>query len=263
MGGIGGWKGKRALVTGASSGMGVEWARQLAAAGVDLVLTARRGDLLEALAAELRMRRGVDVRVLVRDLAEPDAAAGLFAELDASGLPVDILINNAGFGTHGFFLDAPAGTERAMLQVNVVALVELTRLAAARMKERGWGRILQVASLGAYQPTPNYASYAAAKAFVLNYGLAVRTELRGSGVGVTVLSPGITRTGFFDAAGYDPSGAYPFAMMSAEKAVAVGLRALAAGRSSVAPGFLNKALAFLTRLVPRSFASSLARSLSD
>jgi short-subunit dehydrogenase len=130
------------------------------------------------------------------------------------------------------------------------------------MKQRGWGRILQVASLGAYQPLPFYASYAAAKAFVLNYGIAIGQELAGSGVTVTVLSPGFTKTEFFDVAGHAAAGHAAFLMMSPKRAVRVGLRALARGKGSVTPGVMNKLIAFSTRFASRAFAARIARTFT-
>jgi len=255
--------GKRALVTGASSGMGAEYARILADAGADLVLTARRVDALDALAAELRASSGVAVDVMAADLSAPDGPGRLMADMARRGLSADILVNNAGYGVYGPFLELADEAERAMIAVDVIALTLLTKEAARPMVERGWGRILQVASVGAFQPVPLYASYSAAKAYVLNYGLAINRELRGTGVTVTVINPGVTRTGFFDAAGQgEKLTAYQKAnMMEARAAAMAGLRALHARRPMVTPGLGNKVAAFMTRFAPRTLLASVTMGL--
>jgi len=171
-------EGAWALITGASSGIGAEMARDLAARGVNLVLTARRREALDGLAAQLR-RTGVDARVEPADLAKPGEPERLFQVLASRGIRVSILVNNAGFGAYGPFDSIDTATEEAMLDLDIKALVRLTRLFVGPMRAAGFGRILLTASTGAYQPTPLYAAYSAAKAFVLSYGHAIRRELRG------------------------------------------------------------------------------------
>lgn len=255
-------KGRTALVTGASAGLGVEFARELARRGAGLVLVARREERLRALARELEGDARVSVAVSVRDLSRADERRALFEELEGRGTAVDLLVNNAGFGLHGPFLELPWEREREMLELDVVALVELTKRFARPMVTRGWGRILQVSSIGAYQPSPTYASYAAAKAFVLNFGEALRYELRGTGVSCTVVSPGVTDTEFLAVAGQRPS-AYQRAVMMRPDAVARdAVRAMLRGRATVVPGFLNAVTAcFTTRLMPRATAAAVAARL--
>lgn len=189
-------RGKRALVTGASSGLGVDFARNLAARGCNLVLVARREDLLQQVAEGIRRAHGVDVRVVVMDLAQSDAPERLHTDLSEAGLAIDVLINNAGYGLYGRFLDISWERERKMLELDIVAVTHLTKVFARGMVERRFGFILQVASIGAYQPSPLYASYSAAKSYVLNFGEALDYELRGTGVRCSVVSPGITATEF-------------------------------------------------------------------
>lgn len=253
--------GKTALITGASSGMGSEYARILARSGVNLILTARRETALQELQSELQ-DTGCRITCIPHDLGVDGAADVLWDRIAAAGLQVDILINNAGYGAYGPFNEIPREKEATMIQLDIVSLLQLTRLAARDMAARGWGRILQVASVAAYQPSPGVASYAAAKSFVLNYSLAVREELRGSGVSVTVLSPGVTRTEFFDAADFaELSWFQKLTMMSAERAAGIGLRALQRRRKMVVAGYLNSLLVFTNRFVGRGAAARIARRL--
>lgn len=251
-------RGQTALVTGASSGLGVDFARQLAAAGTHLVLVARRLDRLEALADELRAAHGVTVVVLAMDLAVTDAPARLHAELTSRGIAVDILVNNAGYGLHGAFVDLPWDRERAMIELDIVTLVHLTKLFVRDMVARGRGRVLQVASIGAYQPSPTYATYSAAKAFVLSFGEALNYELRGTGVRCTVLSPGVTATEFLEVSGQRPTAYQRMMMMTSTAVVRRGLSAMLRGRASVVPGVLNALGAWMVRLMPRRWATAMA-----
>ncbi|HZC76160.1 MAG TPA: SDR family oxidoreductase, partial [Ktedonobacterales bacterium] len=188
--------GETALVTGASSGIGEELARLFARDGYDLVLVARGKTQLEALAAELRQRHGVSLTVLATDLAQPAAAQAIYDELTRAGITVDVLVNNAGYATYGSFTEIPAETELAMLQVNMAALTHLCKLFLPPMVRRGSGRVLNVASTAAFQPGPLMAAYYASKAYVLSLSEALANELRGTGVTVTALCPGPTRSGF-------------------------------------------------------------------
>lgn len=251
-------KGKRALVTGASSGLGVDFARQLAALGADVVLVARRRERLEELASELREKYDVDVVVVAMDLDDEDAPQDLYDLLYKRGLPVDILVNNAGFGCYGNFVDIDWEKEKSMLQVDILSLVHLTKLFARDMVQRGWGRILQVASIGAYQPCPTYASYGAAKAFVLNFGEAINHELRGTGVSCSVLSPGYTETEFLNVTGQNKTRYQQMFVMQSPEVVQQGLEAMFKGKPSVVPGLANKIAVFSLRLVSRSMATAIA-----
>ena len=198
---IGAVAGKRALVTGASSGLGLEFADLLAAQKVNLVLAARRQEPMEKLAADLRRKYGVDVLVEAIDLALPGAAGRLKSSLDARSVAVDILVNNAGYGLQGDFQETPIERTVDMIQLNITALTELTYLFGRDMATRRSGHILLVASLLAFQAVPSYAAYAATKAYVLILGEALHDELRPHGVVVTSLCPGHTATGFDAAAG--------------------------------------------------------------
>jgi hypothetical protein len=249
-----------ALVTGASSGIGADFARELAARGAHVVLVARREDRLRALAEELERAHGVRTRVLASDLAKPDAPRALHDRLRGEGIAVDVLVNNAGFGVYGPFLDVPWERERQMLELDVLALVHLTKLFAADMRARGFGRVLQVASIGAFQPSPTYAAYSAAKAFVQSFGEALACELRGTGVTVTVVSPGVTDTEFFAVAGQQRSLFQRLTVMPSAKVARIGIRALERGRPLVVPGFANALTAWSMRLLPRRWQASLAKT---
>jgi short-subunit dehydrogenase len=253
-------RGRRALVTGASSGLGADFARVLAEQGCHVVLVARRAERLEALAKELRERHGVEVHTLAMSLSEPEAAQALHARVAGLGLEIDVLVNNAGFGVFGEFLAVPWEREREMLQLDVLAVVHLSKLFGAEMVRRGRGWILQVASIGAYQPTPSYATYSAAKAFVLSFGEALAFELRKTGVKVTVVSPGVTRTEFLQVSGQKPTLYQRTAMMESADVARAGIRALLRGKPSTVPGFVNKVPAFLMRFTPRRLQARMAHA---
>ena len=250
--------GRWALVTGASSGIGEAFARLLAREGMHVALAARREDRLRKLAGELESAHGVRSHVVALDLARPDAAEALHAETERAGLPVDLLVNNAGFGLFGRHVDIPWSREREMLELDVVALAHTTKLYVADMLKRDLGWVIQVASIGAYQPSPSYAAYSAAKAFVLSFGEALSYELRDTGVKVTVLSPGVTRSEFLAVAGQRTTLFQRATMMSAERVAEVGLRAVLRGRPSVIPGLVNRATAFSLRFIPRRAQAALA-----
>jgi len=243
-------KGKTAVVTGASSGLGVEFARQLAKLGANLVITARRRDKLEDLKKELEAAHGVTVTVVELDLSEPDAAAKLHAEADRVG-PIEVLINNAGGGIHQDFLDIPWERSQRQIQLNIVSLTELTYRFGRAMRERGTGYILNVSSIGAYTPSPTYATYSAGKAYVRDFSEAIAYELADSGVRVCSLCPGGTITEFHQAAGQEIKGAFRSTFMSAEDCAAVGLSSLFGGRRNVVSGWMNKAMMFMLRFTPR------------
>jgi uncharacterized protein len=248
-------KGKTALVTGASSGLGVDFARQLAALGCNLVLVARREDLLKKVQTEL-LQCGIKVAIVTLDLGTPEAPQALYDLMRLQGLAVDVLVNNAGFGLFGKDLHLPWPKTRQMLQLNMLALTELTRLFARDMVKRGNGHILQIASTGAYQPTPTYAAYAATKAYVLSYGEALNYELRGTGVSCTVVSPGVTATEFLQVSGQKPTWYQRRTMMSSADAARIGIRKMLARRSSAVIGLFNWFAAFSVRFTPRSMAAA-------
>ena len=251
-------RGRTALVTGASSGIGVCFAKQLAAMGASLVLTARRKDRLDALAEELRAAHGVDVTTVALDLGSSDAPRALFDATEGAGKAIDVLVNNAGFGTQARF-DAMAWPRAAeQLQLNVVSLTELTHRFVAPMLARGRGHVLNVASIGAYVAVPGYATYAAGKAYVLSFTEAIAAELSGTGVRACCLCPGGTRTEFFEAAGQKPSWLVEASLMSAERCAKIGLRALFGGRRNIIAGLSNTLMCWSLRLVPRRLAAWIA-----
>jgi short-subunit dehydrogenase len=254
-------EGKWALVSGASSGIGAELARELAVRGARLVLVSRRTEKMEALARDLQSCGMSDVFVASADLAEKGAPERLLKALESRGIEVSVLVNNAGFGAYGPFETIPADVEEAMLDLDIKAVARMTRLFVPAMRAAGYGRILLTASTAAYQPTPLYASYAAAKAFVLSYGVAIRQELRGTGVSVTVLSPGVTRTEFHKVAGHEDNAFKRVTMMEAPAVAKAAVEALLRGRAIVMPGALNRALAFSAALVPRTTQAAMAQRL--
>jgi short-subunit dehydrogenase len=245
-----------ALITGASAGLGVEFARQLSKKGVTLVLAARRKDRLDALAAELGNARAVEV-----DLSEPGAATRLLADLEKVGEQVEILINNAGFGLRGRFVELDAEREREMIDLNCGALTDLCRAVAPQMVERKSGSILNVASTAAFQPGPNMAVYFATKAYVLSFTEALHEEMRPHGVKVSALCPGPTRTEFGAVAGIKSLGQFDRLAMEADPVVRAGLLGLENGDAVVIPGTTNKIGAWSTRLAPRSVVRRIAGSL--
>jgi uncharacterized protein len=250
-----------ALVTGASSGIGAEITRQLAARKIDLIVAARRKDRLEALAQELRAKEGVRVDVVACDLGRPEGARQLFEEVSKVRKDVSILVNNAGFGLQNKVLDHTLEELEAQLQVNVVSLTALTRMFAAEMKAAGRGYILQLSSIGAFQPTPMYAAYSAAKCYVLSFSFAMNRELAGTGVSITSTCPGFTVTEFHDVAGHKKTGLMNLMSMPAARVADISLRAMFARRPKVVPGLLNKLNSFIIELLPRSLATAIAGTL--
>jgi short-subunit dehydrogenase len=245
-----------ALVTGASAGLGVEFARQLSKRGYRLVLAARRKERLEELAKELGKARAVAI-----DLSKSNAVGKLMADLEANGETVDLLVNNAGFGLIGRFAELDSKRERQMIDLNVGALTDLCRAVAPRMIERRSGAILNVASTAAFQPGPKMAVYFATKAFVLSLTEALHEELKPHGVKVTCLCPGPTRTEFGEVAGFGGNGLFDRVAMSADKVVETGLAGLDANRAVVVAGWLNKIGAASTRFAPRPIVRKIAGSI--
>jgi short-subunit dehydrogenase len=238
-----------ALITGASAGLGFEFARQLAARGHDVILTARRRERMEKLAADLQAKHGIQALVLESDLMVPGAAAALVKELDARGIVPAVLINNAGFGPHGAALDVPVEKTTEMLNLNMVALTELTILIGGKMAARGSGGIVNVASTAAFQPSPYFAAYSATKSYVASFTQAFAREVAPRGVRVVTHCPGPTRTEFFDVADLKV-GINDALVMSAERCVRIGLHALDRGRPLVITGWLNAIVAWFARVSP-------------
>jgi uncharacterized protein len=250
------YKGQRALVTGASSGIGASFARELARRGADLVLVARSRDKLTTLAADLNRSFGVAADVAVVDLARHSAAEDLAAELSGRDLQIDILVNNAGFGLFAPLDQADGAVLSDMVQLNVATLVDLTRLYLPGMLDRDRGAIINVGSTAGFQPVPYMAAYGATKAFVLSFTEALWAETRGTGVRVTALCPGSTDTDFFDVAGED---AQVGRRISPEQVVHAALRALDRRRSTVVTGgAANWLLTNSPRLAPRQLVARMA-----
>jgi uncharacterized protein len=247
---------KIALVTGASAGLGVEFARQLSKRGHALVLAARRKERLQELAKELGNARAVAI-----DLSKPNAAAKLLADVEEHGEKVDLLVNNAGFGLIGRFAELNAKRERQMIDLNVGALTDLCRAVAPGMIERKSGAILNVASTAAFQPGPKMAVYFATKAFVLSLTEALHEELKRHGVKVTCLCPGPTHTEFGEVAGFGGNGLLDRLGMNAAEVVEKGLKALDSNDAVVIPGWINKLGAASTRFAPRSVVRKIAGSI--
>ncbi|SIQ04651.1 hypothetical protein SAMN05421829_10283 [Aromatoleum tolulyticum] len=239
------------LITGASSGFGEEFARQYAGQGHSLVLVARRLDRLQALAEALRRQYRIEIVVEQVDLSDIAAVTQLHRRLHERGIAIDILINNAGHGLQGPFVESQLDAALAMVQLDVASLTAVTHVFAQDMRARGRGKILLVASLLAYQGVQNFAVYAAAKAYVLRLGEALHREFKRDGVTVTVLCPGVSDTGFATAAQMKITPALKPLMMRPAPVVRAGIRALQAGRISVVPGWANKALVILTWATPR------------
>ncbi|HXA52602.1 MAG TPA: SDR family oxidoreductase [Candidatus Acidoferrum sp.] len=250
-----------ALITGASSGIGAALAKQCAAGGYDVVLVARRADMLAALARELTAAHGIDAQVITADLAQESAPDELAAALN--GRAIDILINNAGFGVNGPFVSNRWEDERRLLQVNVLALVRLTKLILPAMVQRGSGRVLNVASTAAFVPGPFMAMYYASKAFVFSFSLSIANEVKGSGVTVTALCPGPTRTEFGDVAGISGSRLFRGPAMSSEEVAKEGYDAMMAGKTEVIAGARNRWMILGTRLAPRTMLAAITRRLNS
>src|SRR5271170_1322181 len=252
------WQGKWALVTGASAGIGAELARQLAAGGTHLVLTARRRERLEALSSGLRATHGVQTEILVADLVQPAAPEQIYFFTKQKGIAIDLLINNAGFGQYGELAQVEPQRLLEMVQVNCSAVVYLTRLYLPQMLARHRGDILILASTASFQAVPYISVYAATKAFDLLFAEGLAEEVARFGVRVCALCPGSTTTEFQEVAGQPEKFKR---QETAEKVARVGLEALAAGKSYVISGFANYASAHAERLVPRRFVTRAAARL--
>ncbi len=253
-----------ALITGASGGIGLELARLCAKDGHDVILVARTRDKLDEIAKYLSGMYQVRAEVLVADLQDPAAPAAIHAAVEQLGLGVDVLINNAGFGQWGLFGRAELQRQLDMIQVNVTALLVLTRLFLPRMITQRKGRILNVASVASFMPGPLMATYYASKAFVLSFSEAISNELQGTGITVTALCPGPTRTGFAAEAGFAESNLFntPGVMDAAPVALA-GYRGMRRGKAVVVPGLQNKFILFMIRLGPRWLVRRITRRLQE
>jgi short-subunit dehydrogenase len=255
-----GSKERYALVTGASSGIGYELAKLFAEDGKNLVVVSRTRSRLEELKREIEENYGSSVRVIASDLSNPNSPEEIFSELGRAEIRVDVLVNNAAFGVYGVFSETDLQKELEMIQVNVTALTHLTKLFMRGMVESKYGRILNVGSIGSFAPVPLEAVYGASKAFVLSFSEALANELKGTGVGVTCLCPGLTDTGFYErAVGKTLDQNKRQKMLAAAKVARAGYRALEKGRGSAVPGFLYKLLPIGVRVFPRSWILRMSR----
>jgi short-subunit dehydrogenase len=253
-----------ALVTGGSGGIGLELAKVLARNDFDLVLVARKRDTLEAAAGQLEGKFAVKAHVFTSDLTRADAPQAIFDFLQNENIPIEVLVNNAGFGLGGEFSETEVQRELEMIQVNISALTHLTKLFLAPMIKRKSGRVLNVASTAAFQPGPLMAVYYASKAYVLSFSGALSEELRNSGVTVTALCPGPTHTGFADAAEMGNSRLFnTFGIADAADVAEYGFDAMMHGKRLAIPGVRNKVLAQANRLAPRALSARIARMLQE
>lgn len=250
--------GKTALITGASSGLGVDFARLLAERGCHLVLVARREERLKAVQHELVERYGVRVAVIPMDLTAENAPQDLYDQMRTSSVVVDVLINNAGYGLFGAFIDIPWTRQANMLELDIITLTHLSQLFVTDMVQRNFGYILQVSSNGAFQPTPTYATYAAAKSYVLSFSEALSYELRDTNVRCTAVAPGITATEFLSVSGQRPSLYQRLVLMKSEEVAQIGIDAMLQGKASVVPGWHNALAAWSNRLIPRRLQAAIA-----
>lgn len=247
-----------ALVTGASSGIGKAFATDLAKRGYNLIIVARRQDLLLTLANELKQAYGVEVLTLTIDLSLATAAQSVVDFAAAQKVDVEVLVNNAGIGIHGKMLQQDLKGITKMLQLNMVTLTQLTYLFGKQMAQKNKGYILQVSSVGAFQPSPNYAAYAATKAYVMLLGEALDEELRNTGVHVTTLYPGATVSEFFDVANQQLNPFLKRRLIAAETVAAKGLDGLFAGKRSVLYGIVNNIMVASVKFLPRKLATRIA-----
>lgn len=251
-----------AIVTGASSGIGYDFSKQLAKKGYHLILVARRTDRLEILKQEIaQTSTDLDIHVLSLDLSKKEAPEQLRQYTLQHKLNVTVLINNAGFGLNGDFLETNIDKTIEMMQLNMITLTQLTYLFGKEMKNNKHGYILQVASIGAFQPSPYFAAYSATKAYVMLFAEALDYELKNSGVSVTTLYPGATKTEFFDVANAKVNSIVKNTLKSSEEVARIGLEAMFNRQRSVVPGTINKLTAFLTQLSPRKLTTWAAANI--
>lgn len=239
-----------ALITGASSGIGLALSNLMASKGHNLILVARNEQALTNFKKALMQKYSVSVEVFAMDLSVLGQAEVLYQRCKTHNLMVNCLVNNAGYGDYGQFDANKIAIYKNMLQLNIVALTELTAYFMQDMKQRGAGRVMNVGSIAAFQPSPNFAAYAASKAYVMQFTEALNFELRGSGVSVTLLSPGVTETGFVSRANMQDAANAKSGLMDAQTVAKAGYEAMMAGKLNVTPGWKNKVLTFGSRTMP-------------
>lgn len=255
---------KTCLITGASGGIGYEFAKLFAADKYNLVLVARNKEKLEKVAAEIKENYQVEVETIAKDLSMPGSAPELVAELTEHKLDIEVLINNAGVGLNGFFIETSAKKELDMMQLNIVSLTHLTKLLLPAMIEKKRGRILNVASMAAFFPGPCMAVYYATKAYVLSFSQALSNELEGTGVTCTALCPGGTKTNFFIEGEMGNSELIKKVNLATASSVAKeGYQGLMRSKTVVVPGFRNKFNAFVTRFIPRKTLARITRKIQE
>ncbi len=252
-----------ALITGASGGIGYELAKLFARDSYNLVLVARSADKLSQLAAELERAYQIRATVVAADLSQPSGPEQIFAATQKIGIPVDVLVNNAGFGQFGFYVETDLQEELQQIQLNIASLTHLTKLYVRSMVDRRHGRILNVASTAAFQPGPLMAVYYATKAYVLSFSSALSNELQGSGVTVTCLCPGPTTTEFHKRAAMDLSNMMKAPFMDAKTVAEIGYRAMLKGKPTVIAGKMNWLVAQSTRFAPRAWTAAIARKIQE
>jgi len=256
------YKDKWVLITGASSGMGSDYAELFASQDANIILTARRESNLVELKNKIATKYPNSKVVIVSsDLSNEEGCQNLIREINKQDIQVHTLINNAGYGIYGEFTEMNWSEVKNMLDLDIISLTYLTHHYVKEMKARNEGQILLVASIGAYQPCPLYASYGAAKAYVLNFGEALNVELAGTNVKISVLSPGVTETEFFERSGQKQSLYQKIVMMKSMPVAKVGIRSMEKGALSVIPGFMNNLIIFLNRFSPRKVTAILAHQL--
>ncbi|MDF5706837.1 MAG: SDR family oxidoreductase [Nostoc sp. S4] len=255
---------KTALITGAASGIGYQLACLFAADNYNLVLVDKNGIKLAEIAEKFQLKYGNFVKDIVKDLSRSTSPEEIFTELQQANIKVDVLVNNAGFGTYGLFNQTDLTAELEMLQVNLVCLTHLTKLFLKDMVNQGEGKILNVASAAAFQPGPLMAVYFATKAYILSFSEAIANELEGTGVTVTVLCPGSTESAFHQRTGMaDSKMLKGKRMMDAQTVAEIGYRGLMKGKIIVIPGFINKLLAKIVRFVPRKMVTKIVRNMQE
>lgn len=253
---------KYALITGASSGIGKDFAKILGHKGYSLILVARRKEYLEDLKKEMQLNnKNIDIQIISTDLSGINASKSLFEETQKRNLDVTILINNAGFGIHGDFFNSSIERTNEMMYLNMITLTELTYYFGKEMLKNNFGYILQVASIGAFQPSPYFSAYSATKAYVMLFSEGLDFELTGSNVSVTTLYPGATKTEFFDVAQNKINRIVEKTLMSSQSVAKIALDAMFKRKRSIVPGFINKISAFITQLSPRKVSTWSAAKL--
>ncbi|HUN54106.1 MAG TPA: SDR family oxidoreductase [Smithella sp.] len=254
---------KTALITGASEGIGYELVKLFAKDGYDCVLAARNKKKMDQLAAEVEKSFGIKTRVITKDLSLPESAREIFDELKAANVPVDVLINNAGLGICGDFATSDMDRNMHMLQVNMITLTKLTWLFLPDMLKRKSGKIMNVGSIASFTPSPNFALYNASKAYVLFFSEALGEELKGTGVSVTCLCPGATRTNWQARAGAENIRLNRLRMIDAKSVAECGYKGLMKGKRLVVPGIDNKITLISAKFAPRAFVLKSARFLTQ